>query len=155
MSGLVVRAVGWDSPESDAARALRMAVFVDEQRVPAELELDEIDPVAFHVACYDGGVAVATGRLFEDPERPNHGRIGRMAVAREARGRGAGRAVLLALVAEGLRRGYEAFVLDAQVHALGFYGRLGFAAFGPEHLDAGIVHRMMQQSADSARRLLG
>lgn len=159
-----LRPVTWDSPEGLAARRLRFEVFVDEQGVPPHEEIDAIDPTAWHVLAWDAaGVPAATGRLYfapdDAPQSPlpagtRVGRIGRMAVRRAARGRGFGRAVLHALMAEGLRRDCPAFILDAQTHAIGFYAGSGFRVCGPEHLDCGIPHRMMRVEADAARRAL-
>jgi predicted GNAT family N-acyltransferase len=150
-----VEPIAWDSPQGEMARRIRIEVFVKEQRVPPELELDDIDRIAYHVLAYDAArKPMATGRLFEDPARPNRGRIGRMAVEPSARGQGYGNAVLRALMREGLRRGYEKLVLDSQVHAVPFYAKAGFTAFGEEHYDAGIRHRMMEMSAEKARKIL-
>jgi len=150
-----VEPIAWDSPQGEMARRIRIEVFVKEQRVPPELELDDTDWIAYHVLAYnDTGTPIATGRLFEDPARPNRGRIGRMAVEASARGQGYGNAVLSALMREGLRRGYEKLVLDSQVHAVPFYAKAGFTAFGEEHYDAGIRHRMMEMSAEKARKTL-
>ena len=150
-----VEPIAWDSPQGEMARRIRIEVFVKEQRVPPELELDDTDRIAYHVLSFDEtGEPVGTGRLFEDPDRPNHGRIGRMAVAVSARGRGHGEAVLRVLMREGLGRGYEKLVLDSQVHAVPFYAKAGFTAFGEEHYDAGIRHCMMEMSAEKARKTL-
>lgn len=146
----------WGAPETDHAKRIRFAVFCDEQRVPEELELDEIDPVATHVLLLDdAGNPCGTGRLFPNPGEDAAGRIGRMAVLAPARGRGCGSIILTALVGEGLRQGFARFVLDSQVHAIPFYARHGFVAYGPEHMDAGIPHRMMELSAVAARARLG
>ena len=76
-----------------------MAVFVQEQNVPAELELDDIDAAAVHVVAYaPTGHAVGTGRIFADPARPGVAKIGRMAVLPEARGTGCGAALLTRLL---------------------------------------------------------
>jgi predicted GNAT family N-acyltransferase len=67
-----------------------------------------------------------------------------MAVLPQARGRGCGRAILNALIAEAKRFGYRRIELSAQTHALAFYEKLGFEPFGPEYLDCNIKHRRMQ-----------
>lgn len=145
----------WGAPETEHAKRIRFEVFCDEQRVPEALELDEIDEVATHVLLMDDqGVACATGRLFPSIEDASCGRIGRMAVLSRMRGRGCGSRVLLALVEEGLRQGFVRFVLDSQVHAIAFYERHGFSAYGDEHMDAGIPHRMMEISAERAAAVL-
>lgn len=124
----------------DACCAIRRAVFVDEQNVPEELELDEHDATAVHLLAQQGGQAVGTARLLIDGD---HAKIGRVAVLRAARGTGAGAALMRAALDELRARGVRQVGLGAQTHALGFYERLGFVAYGPEYDDAGIPHRDM------------
>ncbi len=117
---------------------LRERVFVVEQGVPAEIELDEFDPVCRHAVGRDAhGRVIATGRLLPD------GHIGRMAVDAGWRGRGVGGAVLEALVLEARARGMREVVLNAQIRALDFYLRHGFSAEGEVFVEAGIDHRTM------------
>jgi predicted GNAT family N-acyltransferase len=123
------------------AMPLRERVFVVEQGVPPELELDEFDAVSRHaVARATDGSVIATGRLLPD------GHIGRMAVDSGWRKRGVGGVVLEALVDEASALGMAEVVLNAQVHALSFYERHGFAAVGDAFMEAGIVHRTMRRS---------
>lgn len=129
---------------------VRRAVFIVEQRVPEELEIDEhdVDPTtnttAVHVLVRVDGRAVATGRLLLDRHAgdPNV-HIGRVAVRAEERGKGRGRAVMKALHAEARARGLDGITLGAQFHAIGFYEGLGYVARGDVFLDAGIEHRWM------------
>jgi len=133
-SDISVRIVAWSDARA-AAGAIREAVFVAEQGVPAEIELDEWDERSEHaLACEDGGRAVGTGRLLPD------GHIGRMAVLRERRGRGVGAAVLAALIDRARERGMRRVVLNAQSRAVPFYSRFGFAVSGVEFIEAGIPH---------------
>ena len=128
-----------DWPEAkDEAQRIRFTVFVDEQRVPPELEMDEHDPASIHALAFEDGNAVGTGRLLLD------GHIGRMAVLKEWRGRGVGQALLRALVDAARARGDRDVVLNSQVHALGFYGAEGFKAEGPVYEEAGIPHQVMR-----------
>jgi predicted GNAT family N-acyltransferase len=128
----------WEQ-QRQAAAALRQQVFVVEQGVPAELELDEMDAQSLHaVACQDG-VPVATGRLLPD------GHIGRMAVRQDARGAGTGSLVLCALMDEARRRGDRDVVLHAQLSAREFYARHGFEPEGEVFMDAGIEHIAMRR----------
>lgn len=121
------------------AEPVRFAVFVEEQRVPAEMELDEFDALSLHALAVDAqGRVLGTGRLLPD------GHIGRMAVRREARGAGVGGALLQALIDAARRRGDQVVMLNAQTHALPFYRRFGFVAEGEEFDDAGIAHRAMR-----------
>lgn len=117
------------------AEPIRFEVFVEEQKVPRELELDEWDVQSVHAVAFDeDGRAVGTGRLLPD------GHIGRMAVIARARGGGTGSALLMHLMAEARRRGHAEAVLSAQSHAIPFYERHGYSPSGAEYLDAGIPH---------------
>lgn len=140
----VVYEIDWDSPKGDSARQIRMAVFVEEQRVPAEMELDDIDTRAVHVLALSGSVACGTGRLFAEASDPTTAHIGRMAVLPVHRGTGCGSKILSALVELARLQGFRCIILSAQTHALGFYSRHGFAAYGTEYPDAGIPHRLMK-----------
>jgi len=127
----------------DDAYAVRHEVFVVEQAVPPEIELDDDDPVAVHAVAYGpDGVPVATGRLLPD------GHIGRMAVRKPARGSGVGGQVLDALIAQGHGDGHRLLLLHAQTHARGFYEAHGFTAQGEEFVEAGIAHIAMTRALD-------
>lgn len=130
----------WATMRSQAA-SIRAVVFVEEQKVPTEIELDEFDAVSVHALAFDAaGKAVGTGRLLPD------GHIGRMAVLAPARGRGVGSALLQALMAAARQRGLREVQLNAQTQALPFYERFGFTPEGEEFDDAGIAHRSMRRS---------
>ena len=117
------------------AEPIRFEVFVEEQKVPSELELDDWDVQCVHAVAFgDDGIAIGTGRLLPD------GHIGRMAVVERARGTGVGSALLIRLMEEAKRRGHAEAVLSAQTHAAPFYERHGYARSGAEYLDAGIPH---------------
>ncbi len=115
-------------------RSVRFTVFVDEQQVPAELEMDEWDERSRHVLATCGDRVVGTGRLLPD------GHIGRVAVLREFRGRGVGCLLMKELLRIGREAGMGKFVLSAQVQAIAFYERLGFVARGERYEEAGISH---------------
>ncbi|HUQ75750.1 MAG TPA: GNAT family N-acetyltransferase [Burkholderiales bacterium] len=135
---LKISLLDWPAAQVEAKR-IRFAVFVEEQRVPAEIELDEHDAQSIHaIACIDGA-AVGTARLLPD------GHIGRMAVLKSSRGKGAGRALLRALVEAARRRGDREVLLSAQVHALGFYRAEGFEPEGAVYEEAGIPHQAMRR----------
>lgn len=127
-----------------ACLAIRRKVFIEEQSVPEELELDEHDAAAIHLLAVQDGRPVGTARLMVAGAV---GKIGRVAVLPEARGTGLGAALIRAALGE-LRRqpGVATAKLGAQTHALGFYEKLGFAAFGPVYDDAGIPHRDMTRA---------
>jgi predicted GNAT family N-acyltransferase len=131
------------------ALTVRRAVFIAEQGVPEQEEIDEHDgdpacvTSAVHVLARLGGRPVATGRLLLDYPQGEHAHIGRVAVLAEFRRGGVGRAVMQALQDEARRRGFAGITLAAQLQALPFYERLGYAARGDVFLDAGIDHRWM------------
>lgn len=121
-----------------AATQVRYAVFVLEQKVPADIELDELDSLSDHAVLFEQDQPVATGRLLPDAH------IGRMAVLASHRGQGYGALILKALMALAKQRGDTMIYLSAQLQAQEFYARYGFEAYGDTYLDAGIVHRMMR-----------
>jgi predicted GNAT family N-acyltransferase len=124
--------------------ALRTRVFVEEQGVPAELELDDRDATAVHALSRDdAGRVVATGRLLPDAAGPGRAIVGRMAADAAVRGRGHGSAVLAVLETEAAARGQRAVELHAQLSARGFYDRAGYAAVGEPYEEAGIAHVTM------------
>jgi predicted GNAT family N-acyltransferase len=132
-----VEAGDWTELEA-AAREIREAVFVAEQKVPRQIELDEHDAASRHVVARDGdGSAIGTGRLLPD------GHIGRMAVLADWRGKGVGRALLERLLEEARQCNHSPLALHAQTQASGFYRRFGFVEEGPEFMEAGIPHRTM------------
>lgn len=129
-----IRFGDWTSMQQDA-KTIRMEVFVVEQNVPAELEMDDNDAACLHAVAYDAaGAPVGTGRLLPD------GHIGRMAVRKAARGMGIGGALLQGLMAQAKARGHKSVALGAQTHAAPFYEKFGFAVVGQEFMEAGIPH---------------
>jgi len=131
----------WAELGTDAGR-IRTEVFVQEQRIPAELEWDEADATALHAVAYNRlGQAVATGRLL--PASAGVAKVGRMAVHQALRGSGFGAQVLRALAAEATRRGDRCIELHAQRSAKDFYARLGFEPQGAPYEEAGIPHVTM------------
>jgi predicted GNAT family N-acyltransferase len=129
-----VRLVEW-SVSADRLREIRRVVFVEEQRVPEELEIDGHDPACAHVLAEDArGEAVGTGRLLPD------GRIGRMAVLATWRNRGIGTRLLHALMEAARAQGLREVHLHAQQNARAFYERHGFRIEGEPYLEAGIPH---------------
>ena len=128
----------WDALGPDASK-VRTEVFVQEQRIPKEMEWDEADPTALHAVAYNRlGQPLATGRLLQ--HGPGQGRIGRMAVCRVLRGADLGRDVLHALMQAARQRGDHEVMLHAQRSAEGFYARLGFSPRGEPFEEAGIPH---------------
>ena len=132
------------------AMAIRIHVFVQEQRVPAQIELDVDDQTAIHLLAIQSGRAVGTARVVIKRGRA---KIGRMAVLRSYRGKGAGVALLERAVALSRRFKARQVYLNAQVPVIGFYQRMGFHAIGRVFHEAGIPHRkMILRSAPTAKR---
>lgn len=140
--------------DREACFAVRKEVFVAEQGVPEDIEYDAYDAGAVHVlAVREDGVPLGTGRLLHGEAAaaknggdPRTGSLGRLAVTREARGLGVGAALVRAVEEAARARGLAAVDLHAQTHALGFYERLGYTAYGPEFPDAGMPHRAMRRA---------
>lgn len=125
-----------------APLAVRMAVFVGEQGVSEAEEIDGKDECCLHWLAIDAVGPVATLRVQREGEVA---KIGRVAVLPRARGQGIGLALMEAAM-EALRaEGVAGVTLGAQLSAMGFYERLGFAAHGPVYEDAGIPHRDMSR----------
>jgi len=134
MTTPTIRYGDWSALRADA-QTIRLEVFVQEQHVPAELEMDDKDAVCLHAVAYDAhGTPIATGRLLPD------GHIGRMAVRKPHRGSGIGGLLLQGLMAQAKARGDQSVVLSAQTHAAPFYLRHGFVKQGDEFFEAGIAH---------------
>ena len=141
----VICICNWDEARLEARR-IRELVFVREQGVPPELEMDEQDAHCAHALAHAAdGAAIGTGRLLPD------GHIGRMAVLKEWRGKGVGALLLHALVEQARSRGDAKVRLNAQSAAAGFYRRYGFALSGPEFMEAGIPHVPMQRDLNGGR----
>ena len=137
------------------ALALRQRVFVEEQRVPAEEEIDAYDALpdnwdnadevsrALHVLARCGDLPVATGRLLLDYPPGENAHVGRVAVLAEFRRQGAGAAIMRALQQAARELGRPGITLAAQLGAIPFYEELGYTAHGEIFLDANIQHRWM------------
>lgn len=136
MANITIQTTSY-AADSELIYALRKTVFIDEQGVPADIEIDELDPVCRHVLAWRDGVAVGTGRIAPD------GRIGRMAVIESFRGQGIGHGMLVELVRLGRQAGVDRLYLSAQCQAIPFYEKAGFVISGPVHEEAGIEHRLM------------
>ncbi len=132
-----IEVLDWTEARS-LAMPVRMAVFVVEQGVPADLEVDEWDPPSLHAIARRDDDIVGTARLLPD------GHIGRMAVLAVERRQGVGRALLQRLVRVARERGDPDIVLNAQVQALPFYRANGFVVDSPVFLEVGIPHRRMR-----------
>ncbi|MFZ1430170.1 MAG: GNAT family N-acetyltransferase [Geminicoccaceae bacterium] len=141
MSVPVVGIAG-DEAERHISYAIRTAVFVDEQGVPLDEELDEHDAQATHLLARIGGRPVGTLRWRVVP--PDTVKIERVAVLREARGSGLGRMLIEMALQQAAAAGFSRAVLNAQAVAVEFYRRLGFVVAGEPFDEAGIPHVPMQ-----------
>lgn len=142
------------SSQADLVDALtiRIRVFVQEQQVPAEIELDADDAHARHFLARVNGIAAGTARVVI---HNSSAKIGRMAVLKRYRRRGIGGQLLRGAVAYAKRRGARNIYLHAQVPVIGFYERQGFFAIGRVFKEAGIPHRKMILPAGVRRPKIG
>lgn len=156
MSAFTVR-LAEGPADREACFAVRKEVFVGEQQVPEDIEYDAYDAEdaeTVHVlAIGEDGSVLGTGRLLHGPSALGKtggditvGSLGRLAVIKAARGLGVGVALVRALEEAGRTRGLAAVDLHAQTHALGFYERLGYEAYGDRFMDAGIWHLAMRRA---------
>ena len=140
----------------DAILDLRSSVFIDEQLVPEEEEIDDLDTLesivddkVIHLIAKENNKIIATARMFVEgnsiisSSKETHLHVGRVAVRYNARKTGVGRLVMDKCHQVAADRGYSIVTLSAQVQALGFYEKLGYQARGKIYLDAGIEHRDM------------
>lgn len=130
----------WRQVASD----IRTKVFVKEQGIPHQIEMDNEDERGRHAVAVDlAGRFMGTGRLLSG------GYIGRMAVLPKHRGKGVGGAILQALLEASYGRGDAENVISAQIHAVPFYARYGFVEEGEEYDEAGISHITMRRIPSS------
>jgi predicted GNAT family N-acyltransferase len=139
-----VKVIAIESPaDMQRAFAIRRRVFIEEQRVPEEIEMDAEDSNACHALAILNGVAIGCGRMVE------HGadevKIGRMAVLPEFRNTGVGAHILHFMIDRARMRGFRKAILHAQLTAEGFYLKEGFKPVGGVFDEAGIAHRKMER----------
>jgi predicted GNAT family N-acyltransferase len=123
--------------------SIRAQVFIIEQGVPAELEVDEQDPLSRHLLLFEEDTPIATGRLTPD------GHIGRLAVLKPYRQKGYGTQIIKQLEQTAAENGLSQVALGAQIQAINFYEKLGYLICSEIFIDAGIKHRMMKKTLDS------
>ncbi|MEU5462311.1 GNAT family N-acetyltransferase [Streptomyces althioticus] len=154
MSPAVTVRVAEDPADREACFGVRKEVFVAEQGVPEDIEYDAYDADAVHLLAVAGdGTPLGTARLLlgaaaaaKNGGDPSVGSLGRLAVLKRARGLGVGAALVRAVEEAARERGLTGVDLHAQTHALGFYERLGYEAYGPRFPDAGMPHRAMRRA---------
>jgi predicted GNAT family N-acyltransferase len=132
------------SKEMELVYSIRTKVFIEEQQVPKDLEMDEWEEKSVHFLAWLGDVPVGTCRLrFIDHDT---GKAERVAVLKEYRKTGAGTKLMQALETFARQKGAKKISLNAQVSALPFYEKLGYTAFGTPFEDAGILHMRMEKN---------
>lgn len=128
--------------ELEDAFSIRKIVFIHEQNVPEEEEIDQFDDTAIHFVQYDGPKPIGAGR-FRTIE--GIGKVERICVLKEHRKTGAGKQIMQEIEKFAKGQGIELLKLNAQTHAIPFYSGLGYEIISEEFLDAGIPHRTMQK----------
>ena len=139
-----LKVIAIESPaDMKRAHAIRRRVFIEEQQVPEDIEMDADDSHAFHALAILDGIAVGCGRMVE--HGANEVKIGRMAVLLDHRGTGVGAQILRFLIDRARTRGFRKAILHAQLTAEGFYLKEGFTPVGGVFDEAGIAHRAMER----------
>jgi predicted GNAT family N-acyltransferase len=124
---------------------IRKSVFVEEQNVPIEEEIDAFDEIekATHFVVYnDKNSPVGTGRFRK---LMDYGKIERICILPEYRNSGVGKQLMEYIIQFAKQVGVVKVKLNAQTHALPFYEKLGFTVNSNEFLDAGIPHKAMEK----------
>lgn len=130
----------------EQAFTIRKKVFVAEQNVPEEEEVDSFDVLdgeCQHVLLIEDEIAVGTGRVRLVDE---YGKLQRVAILKEYRQYGFGKVIILKLEELAAAQGATKAKLDAQVHAIGFYEKLGYSVQSEVFMDAGIEHVLMTKT---------
>jgi predicted GNAT family N-acyltransferase len=127
--------------ELEDAYFVRKTVFVKEQHVPVEEEIDEFEQNSTHFVLYDDNKKpIGAGRYRSFDE---YGKVERICILSTNRKGGAGKAVMNKIEEYALNNGTPALKLNAQTHAIPFYSKLGYEVISEEFLDAGIPHKTM------------
>ncbi|MDG1530981.1 MAG: GNAT family N-acetyltransferase [Paracoccaceae bacterium] len=126
--------------DQSECRAIRADVFIDEQNVPADLEVDELENACAHYLAKQNDTPIAAARILPKGDKA---KIQRVCVAKSHRGTGLGAELMRFVLKEAKAQGFQSAILGSQTYAIPFYEKLGFVAEGPEYLDAGIPHRDM------------
>ena len=129
--------------ELENAYHVRTVVFIEEQGVSEEEEMDEFDEVAIHFVGYQNGAPVAASRMrFVD----GYAKLERVCILKEERGKGFGRDIILFMEQIAKEKGYKASKLNGQAYAESFYQKLGYETISGEFMDAGIPHVSMKKA---------
>ncbi|WP_026574564.1 GNAT family N-acetyltransferase [Bacillus sp. UNC438CL73TsuS30] len=128
--------------ELEDAFSVRRTVFIDEQNVPEEEEIDQHEEEATHFVLYHEGSPIGAGRFrLVD----GFGKVERICIMKEARGTGAGKAIMNGIEDYAQKKGIQKLKLNSQTHAIPFYGGLGYEVVSEEFMDAGIPHKTMMK----------
>ncbi|MEM7793562.1 MAG: GNAT family N-acetyltransferase [Cyanobacteria bacterium P01_C01_bin.118] len=136
------------SAYDSAIHIIRTAVFVEEQGVPIDLEIDERDPVCAHVLALVNNHPAGTARL-DTAHSKTGGKIGRLSILKPFRRQGLGRLIMQEIEAIGREHQLPGLWCHAQTTAVPFYQAIGYTTNGPDFLEAGILHCKMQKSFES------
>lgn len=128
--------------ELNDAYSVRKRVFIDEQNVPAEEEIDDKEASSTHFVLYENNEPIGAGRfrIFDE-----YGKVERICVLKEYRKSGAGKAIMTGIENYASENGIAALKLNAQTQAIPFYSGLGYETISEEFLDAGIPHKTMKK----------
>lgn len=129
-----------DKKEMDLVHEIRREVFIKEQGVPEELEMDDLDQDAVHVIAYVDGIPGGCGRMLFNADEA---KIGRVAVRKDMRRTGIGTGMCKLLIAIAKDNGILSIYVNAQLTAVNFYTSLGFEKEGDVFFEAGIKHVKM------------
>lgn len=130
--------VAFDNEYKEVISQIRTHVFVKEQDVDHDIDFDGRDKDAIHVLIFFQGKAIGTARMLSD------GHIGRVAVLKEYRNKGAGYTAVKSLIEQAKTNGLKRVYLGSQVHASKFYEKMGFSTYGDEFIEANIRHIEME-----------
>jgi Predicted acyltransferase len=120
------------------AVSIRLNVFEIEQGIPCEIEIDEYDKAADHFLITADGIPAGCARMiYKDHDTV---KLGRIAVLKEYRKHGIGKALCDFMINEASAKGYKKAMLGAQIQAVGFYEKIGFQSYGDSYLEGGIDH---------------
>lgn len=133
--------------EKEDAFDVRRKVFVEEQGVPLNLELDELDNTSDHFVVYSNTIPIGAGRIRETS--PLTGKVERVCILPEYRGLHLGKLIMQTLEDHAANKGFKKVILNAQSYAIPFYEKIGYTITSPEFMDADIPHRAMEKKIDS------
>ena len=139
MSEVEIKEVDWGSQERDNLVLIRKTVFVDEQKVPEDIEWDEDDEQASHFLALIDNKPIGCGRL------KSNGQLSRLSVLPDYRNNGIGRELLNTLENKARSLAYPEVFLHAQTHATSFYEAAGYTTNGGVFMEANIPHRLMNK----------